>query len=178
MKCSLLKSLEPMGCLTLVFASVAWASPTFPGDIQTELGLKESPPQECSLCHKNGVTVASATTTPFALSMKARGLKKGSDASLKAALTKLAQDMVDSDFDGCTDIDELKMGEDPNVVSCGLDAGTTTPTPTLPSPRYGCGASVVPTVMAALSTFAVLLLTRRRRAAVRAGALGHDLRPG
>lgn len=145
--------------LSVVLASSAWASATYPGVIATEVGV-DFVPQQCNLCHQNGQLVKSAVKTPFALSMKARGLVIENDAALRTALAKNEEDMVDSDSDGCTDIAELKSGEDPNVVSCGQDAGTGG---TLSPPRYGCGASVVPGVMGALSVLALMRVLRRRR---------------
>ncbi len=129
----------------------AGATPTYPATIATDLKLAKQPPQQCALCHKNNNQVASAVITPFALSMKARGLVEYNEASLQAALTKLQADAVDSDHDGVTDIAELMSGDDPNGTTVGL-----------PQPRYGCGAQVVPGLMAALAMFAVSQLLRRR----------------
>ncbi len=145
--------------LSVALASTVWASATYPAVIATEVGV-DFVPQQCKLCHQNDQLVKAATITPFALSMKSRGLVIENDASLRTALAQNETDLVDSDSDGCTDIAELKAGEDPNVVSCGRDAGTGPLSP----PRYGCGANVAPGLMAAISVFALMQLLRRRRA--------------
>ncbi len=138
--------------LVALAAVAAGATPTYPFAIATDLGLKQPPPQQCALCHKNNKQDASTVVTPFALSMKARGLVSYNEASLQTALTKLEADAVDSDGDGITDIAELRNGTDPNVV--GDTKGG------LPPPRYGCGAEAVPGSMAVL---ALLALSRRVR---------------
>jgi len=154
MKPSLLRWALPM----VLAGSSAWASATYPAVVASELKIAFVP-QQCALCHQNGVIEKRAVSTPFALSLKGRGLVLENEATLRTGLARLETDMVDSDGDGCTDIAELKAKEDPNVFSCGKDGGGGV----LPAPRYGCGANVVPGAMAAL---AALLLTRlfRRRA--------------
>lgn len=139
--------------VAVMLATGAWASDSYPGVIISELRLEQT--YDCRLCHQNFVLEKKATITPFVLSLKQRGLVILNDASLRTALAQNEADLVDSDGDGCTDIAELKAGEDPNVVSCGQDGGT----PPIAPPHYGCTASVAPGLMAALS---VLLLRRRR----------------
>lgn len=135
-------------------AAGAGATPTYPATIAADLGLKQQPPQQCALCHKNNKQDASAVITPFALSMKARGLVEFNEGSLQKALTKLEADAVDSDGDGITDVAELRSGDDPNVVG-GKTGG-------LPPPRYGCGAEAVPGSMVVLAVLALSRLVHRR----------------
>ena len=113
----------------------AGATPGFPADLQADLMLSYQPP--CSVCHVNGVTGSGTAQTPFAKSMKDRGLVPANDASLASALTRMETDKVDSDGDTVLDVDELVMGTDPNVADKGA-----APTQKGPSVAYGCGARI------------------------------------
>jgi hypothetical protein len=106
-------------------ARAAVATPNFPNAIQRDLSLSYSP--QCSLCHVGGNTSASSVQTPFAKSMKARGLIAYDENALQTALNQMAT--VDSDHDGVPDIDELRAGTDPNLGS-GQEPVT-----------YGCSVS-------------------------------------
>jgi hypothetical protein len=113
--------------LMALSARVAVATPNFPNAIQRDLSLSYSP--QCSLCHVGGNTSASAVQTPFAKSMKARGLVAYNETKLQAALDQMALDRVDSNGNGVSDIDELRAGTDPNLGS-GQEPVT-----------YGCAVS-------------------------------------
>lgn len=128
-------------------SSKAWATPEYPDVIRTTYSTALT--RDCSICHQNNQQVASAVTTPFALTMKAQGLVKYNVPSLRAALSKVEEAGTDSDFDRVSDIDELRADTDPNLGPDGKVG--------LSAPRYGCGASVVPSLMSAL---ALLLLAR------------------
>jgi hypothetical protein len=106
-------------------AGTAAASADYPAEIRSQLGLSYTP--SCALCHTNGNTGIGTANTPFATSMRARGLVAADVASLDTALAALTAEMTDSDGDGVSDIDELKAGSDPNAVG-----GAITP------PTYGC----------------------------------------
>jgi hypothetical protein len=99
--------------LMALSARAAVATPNFPNAIQRDLSLSYSP--QCSLCHVGGNTSASAVQTPFAKSMKARGLVAYDETALQTALNRMGT--VDSDHDGVSDIDELRAGTDPNLGS-------------------------------------------------------------
>jgi hypothetical protein len=101
--------------LVALSAGTAAATPTFPNAIQRDLSLTYSPP--CSHCHVGGNTTAAAVQTPFAKSMKARGMVAYDETKLQAALDQMTSDRVDSDHDGVSDIDELRAGTDPNLGS-------------------------------------------------------------
>ena len=86
----------------------------------------------CSLCHLRGSTGPGTANTPFALSMKARGLSTSDNTSVVTALGAMVRDKVDSDGDGTTDIQEIENDTDPNSpanVSLSGDVG----------PKAGCG---------------------------------------
>jgi MYXO-CTERM domain-containing protein len=117
--------------VAMLLVRPALATPNFPNAVQVDLGLTYSPP--CSLCHAGGSTTSQTVTTPFAVSMKARGMVASDDTALQAALDRMAADHVDSDNDGVSDIDELKAGSDPNVPA-GEEAMT-----------YGCSTAPVGT---------------------------------
>lgn len=131
--------------LTLL-ALPALASSEYPVTIQTKYGLEKEPPQSCSLCHVNGITGIGTVNTKFGKALRARGLTSGDEVSLEEALDQLEADMVDSDGDGTIDVDELKEGTNPSGGG--------------PVLKYGCGASSVPVLLAAMG---LLPLLRRRR---------------
>lgn len=142
--------------LAASWASEAQAKEEFPSQIERDVGLNYQVP--CAVCHIKGNTGASTPITPFALSLRDRGLS-GDNASLSSALTKLSADETDSDGDGVADIDELKAGTDPNS-SANADIAT------VQAPGYGCGGTAPqghggPVVAGAVALG--WLLTRRRR---------------
>jgi hypothetical protein len=92
---------------------VALATSSYPVVIRTELALNAAP--SCAVCHASA-SGGGAASKPFGVSVRAAGAVKFNDASLKAALVKLAADKIDSDRDGLFDIDELKAGTDPNAA--------------------------------------------------------------
>jgi hypothetical protein len=118
---------------TLAFALVApsaFATPNFPSAIAQHLGLRQAP--DCSLCH-DGTPSSGTATTPFALSMRQRGLVANDVGSLTNALEALRGEQTDSDCDGVPDIDELLRGSDPNVATA-TDGGA--------APGGACGNAV------------------------------------
>jgi len=147
---------------TGVWASNAHAKDEFPGQIESDVpGVNYQVP--CAVCHIKGNTGGSTPITPFALSLRDRGLS-GDRTSLSVALSRLAADGTDSDGDGVGDIDELKAGTDPNS-SANADIAT------VQAPGYGCGGTAPhgeggPGAAGALSL--AWLLLRRRRSTARA----------
>jgi len=104
----------------LMIPSAAMGTERLPARVADALALGYRP--ACSLCHLKGNTGPGTASTPFALSMKARGLVGDDQASVSPALVLLDTDRVDSDGDGVTDVDELKMGADPNSPEGGVAA--------------------------------------------------------
>ena len=109
---------------------VAQAIEEFPGQIQLDLALQYQVP--CSVCHIKGNTAASTPITPFALSLRSRGLE--GESSLAGALARSEAEGVDSDGDGTSDIAELKAGTDPNSSANASIVNDQ-------EPGYGCGGS-------------------------------------
>jgi len=143
----------------LATAGSAAASPVFPDAIKSHLALSYSP--SCAICHEGGRGGTGTVTTPFGRAMMARGLKAGDTAALTSALDQMAAEKVDSDGNGVSDIDQLKMGKDPNGGS-GVAMGA-------PPVEYGCGGATVARAnngdgMLIALIVGGLVLARRRRA--------------
>jgi hypothetical protein len=115
----------PVVLAALLGGRSARATSDFPNAIQSDLNATQAP--QCLVCHV-GQTGMGTVQTPFGLAMRQRGLEAGDEESLRAALSKMEADKVDSDGDGVLDVDELRVGDNPNV------AGGTSGEP----PSYGC----------------------------------------
>ena len=118
---------------SLVWSALAQAKSEFPSEIARNPNLNLSYQPPCSVCHINANIGGSTPITPFALSLRARGLA-GQNSSLSSALSKLESDAVDSDGDGTTDVDELKAGTDPNSSANASIINDQ-------EPGYGCGGT-------------------------------------
>ena len=141
-----------------LMAGVAGASQDYPAQVATHLSLDYVP--GCNLCHIGAKTGIGTAQTPFALSMRARGLHSA-DASLVApALDALQRDGVDSDHDGVTDIQELLARTDPNVAGGGANA-------LRGDPAYGCTTGSTASLLAI--AFALLFARRAARRRERVG---------
>lgn len=114
--------------LALVTASTALATPNFPGVMQTELKLSNTP--DCNLCHV-GVQARGTVNTPVGSALLQRGMVAYDEGRLLAALTSLRSQAVDSDGDGTPDVEELIAGKDPNQSDENPDELP-------PEPSFGC----------------------------------------
>ena len=134
----------------------AHATPGFPGEIQSHLGLAAQPPSSCSLCHTNSAGGKGTVNTPFGVSVRGHGAVQNDNAALDSALDAMAKDGTDSDGDKVPDITELRNGTNPNandVTVTTNDAGQTVITEggtgqpgtgngdTPPPPEYGCATA-------------------------------------
>jgi MYXO-CTERM domain-containing protein len=181
-----MRTLIAISAAALVAAApgLAAASPIFPGAIQTDLTMTQTPP--CTICHATNAGGTGTVVQKFGIAMRARGLVPLDTNSLQAALTQMDKDKVDSDCDGTPDIEQLKMNRDPNT---GLDFdGTGTMSKACPvadggaggggggggsdvllTPAYGCGAQLAPGPTplwqgaAAVAAVLGLAFARRRR---------------
>ncbi|QQR91134.1 MAG: hypothetical protein IPJ88_05215 [Myxococcales bacterium] len=136
------------------------ATPNFPGVIQNDLDLPYEP--ECALCHGHGEGGGDTANTPFALTLKSRGMVPYNTYSLTSALDSIAQDEVDTAGDGTPDIEDLQAGSDPSVPQ---DGGELPPSPELP--EYGCSVShpqtPLPSELFYTLPLLALLLIRRKK---------------
>ena len=128
---------------------VASATPSYPGDVQTHLGLGYTPP--CTLCH-TGAPMTGSATSAFALAMKGKGLVPLNDPTVDTALNALEAAKIDSDCDGILDVEQIKAGRDPSTGVYIDGSGKTAPADKgcasassgggsgTGLPAYGCGA--------------------------------------
>jgi hypothetical protein len=117
---------------SLLFSASASASITFPPLIQSELALAKAP--DCTLCHRSDVGGVGTVTRPFGRTMMTQfGLSSANLAALRAGLAGSEAAHFDSDGDGTSDIEELRLGSDPNVGASGMEAA-----PDVPLPQTGC----------------------------------------
>ncbi len=139
--------------ITLLAGGLAHGSSIYPPEVKAHLSLSYTP--ACTVCHTVPTGGYGTATTPFATSMRNRGLVAQNIASLDTALDALAAEKTDSDHDGVPDIDELKAGTDPNVAG-----GNAAPL------SYGCfDVSGQPGSPLALLPVALALLALRLRRA-------------
>ena len=146
--------------LVLLPVTSADASNGFPDAIRTTLQLPDGP--ACTLCHNGDEGGLDTVITPFGVTMLRLGVVATNVSSLNAALLTAEAEGSDSDFDGTSDIEELRLGLDPND---GVD---------LPTPRTGCtfAAGPLSTRAIAIVPLALLgLLARRRRTRARSFVL-------
>ena len=113
-------------------AASAAASPSYPGLLQTDLGLEQPPP--CTVCHASDSGGTGTATKPFGEAMQGFGLRGATPGSLEPAIKASENAHWDSDGDGVTDIDELQDGTDPNDGP----GRTTASAVVIPQPENGC----------------------------------------
>jgi hypothetical protein len=147
-----------LAAAAITSAPAAWASPSFPGEIQERLRMSCAPP--CTLCHRDSTGGLGTADTAFADQMVANGLTAGDAARIGPALDAIEASAADSDGDGIGDVAELRDERDPNIAGAGVVCG----------PSYGCGAHVAPrstmdpiALAAALAVALGLCAAARRR---------------
>lgn len=144
---------------TFVLAS-AWASSSYPGDVESELGMDCVP--LCTLCHETNGGGTGTVTQEFGMAMMDRGLVGGGNASsLVSALSAMTTDGVDSDADGTIDTDELSAGLNPNGDTDYCAVGG--PEPLVA--KYGCfnSAQAPASALGIFASFLAFGLVKRRR---------------
>ncbi len=155
----------------LLLGTPALASSSYPADMRSHLGLSSTP--ACTICHE-GSPGYGTVTTPFGATAKGTyGLVAQDTGKLESVLDAMANDKVDSDGDGVSDIDELKSGANPNAAG-GVTAVEK------PELIYGCQARIAgdrPAFGAPFGAFLTVALAagwarRRRRAPGSTAVLG------
>jgi hypothetical protein len=146
----------------ILIASSAHAEPDFPAAIQTAAGIPCAPP--CTLCHTTSPGTLATATKAFAGALLGAGLVPRQPDTMAVAIANLRTMMTDTDHDGVSDVEELKLGTDPSDPRQGAE---------LCGPIYGCAGGHIAKVpprpadrapwLFALA-LALLLLTRMRRA--------------
>ena len=144
-------------------AASAVASPSYPGLLQTELGLEQPPP--CTVCHATDSGGFGTVTKPFGQALQGFGLRGATPSSLSPAVKASESAHWDSDGDGVSDIDELLDGTDPND---GPGRTTTTSSVVIPQPENGCSLTELGTARSelgrtSLGLLGLALLVARRR---------------
>jgi hypothetical protein len=99
--------------LLLMGSRAASASADYPEQVRKEWQLPGNAP-DCTICHQTNEGGMGTATKPFARSLQREGLISKDLGSLDLALAALKAQHTDSDGDGISDFDELRMGSDPN----------------------------------------------------------------
>lgn len=132
--------------------SLAQASPSYPGTLESELGMPCLP--QCTVCHETNAGGGGTVTSAFGVALLDAGLAGGSQTDVLA--TTLGGLDSDSDGDGVLDVDELSAGDDPNGGPALCSGATVDP------PQFGCFDQARAPV-GALGVLAAAALARRRR---------------
>ena len=158
------------GVASVGYARPARADQSFPAALAAAAPMPCVP--QCTVCHRDNLGGA-RTLIPFGLTMQSVGglVGAGNPALVAPALKKVADAMTDTDGDGISDIDELKVGDSPSIKGAAgqgeVCAGA----------KYGCGAHIAaPPPVDRFSLFSAglvvlgLAAARRRRSSGRTQA--------
>ena len=125
----------PLSLAIALLPSAAWASDPFPDTIKMVLAMP-GPKPPCITCHDTEAGGSGMVNRPFGKRVVGYGLTGGDVQTLTGILGRMREGGDDSDGDGKSDIDEIKVGDDPNVSSI-----TGKPPEDYPPPVYGCSSS-------------------------------------
>jgi hypothetical protein len=125
----------PFSFFVTLVPSPALASESFPDAIKTALAIP-GPKPDCIICHDTEAGGAGTVNRAFGIKAKNYGLTSGDTIMLASVLAKMRDAKDDSDGDGMSDIDEIKVGRNPNINDLtGKSAEE------YPPPVYGCQTS-------------------------------------
>ncbi len=145
--------------LTLTLgATASLASSSYPSAVKEHLSATTAP--SCTVCHATNSGGFGTVTRPFGVTMMAAGLGSGNVDSLNNVLDAVEAEGSDSDGDGRADIDELRIGADPNDSSDGGEVPVDNGAKDALRYGFGCSAGGVPPAVVLLLPLA---LARRRR---------------
>ena len=125
----------PLSLAIALLPSPASASEVFPDAIKMALAMP-GPKPPCMICHDTEAGGSDMVNRPFGRRVVGYGLQGGDIQTLTGILGRMREAGDDSDTDGKSDIDEIKVGDDPNVSSI-----TGKPPEDYPPPVYGCRSS-------------------------------------
>jgi hypothetical protein len=126
----MLRSLGLSVLFLFAFVGNARAEASYPGEIQSHLGLNYT--LQCTICHATNLGGIGTVVTPFGTAMRNHGLTTDI-GTLDPALDALASAGTDSNGDGVSDIQQLKNGVDPNT---GKSVSS------VEKEQFGCGARI------------------------------------
>jgi hypothetical protein len=115
--------------VVLLGARGARATPTFPAEVATHLGLGTTP--DCIICHQSDAGGTGTVTKPFGIYLRSRGLVAFNLTSLDQSLDALVGESK-SNAEYAAWLTALRSGEDPNTATGASSV----------EPAFGCGAQI------------------------------------
>ena len=110
-------------------APSARASESYPAALEAALDM--TCPPACTTCHSRPQGGELTANKPLGISLRRAGLECCNTRQLRDVIATLEANATDSDSDGVIDVDELRLGTDPNAADGKLECY-------VPEPDEGC----------------------------------------